>query len=206
MSESSGVYAYLGVFVALVAAGLGFPIPEEIPVVTGGGLCAHAANIDPPRPHDWSVGLMGLPDPATVAVRAPSLRPTTPPKRPSRSRAATRSGGSCCRCASSASSLRWVPVRPRPTRRHSLARHRLGPAAPRQAGEAGQDRRELPQVRRQDPPRRPPAARHPGADLRHGRRHAAAAARSSCSPTASTPSPASALLFGLAYWFTDQFV
>jgi membrane protein DedA with SNARE-associated domain len=68
VSESTGIYAYLGVFLALVAAGLGFPIPEEIPVVTGGGLCAHAANVDPPMPHDWSVGLLALPDPAAVAV------------------------------------------------------------------------------------------------------------------------------------------
>ena len=39
MSEATGIYAYVVIFVALVAAGLGFPIPEEIPVVTGGALC-----------------------------------------------------------------------------------------------------------------------------------------------------------------------
>jgi membrane protein DedA with SNARE-associated domain len=32
------LYHYFGVFIALVAAGVGFPIPEEIPVVTGGVL------------------------------------------------------------------------------------------------------------------------------------------------------------------------
>ena len=38
MLTTSALYHYFGVFVALVAAGVGFPIPEEIPVVTGGVL------------------------------------------------------------------------------------------------------------------------------------------------------------------------
>jgi membrane protein DedA with SNARE-associated domain len=55
--SDSGLWAYPAIFVALVAAGLGFPIPEEIPVVTGGGLCAHAANHEPPPPPDWAAAL-----------------------------------------------------------------------------------------------------------------------------------------------------
>ena len=68
MSESTGVYAYVVVFVALVAAAFGFPIPEEIPIVTAGGLCAHAANVGPPLPHDWSVELFGRLEPEAVAI------------------------------------------------------------------------------------------------------------------------------------------
>lgn len=34
-------YGYLGVFVALLAAGFGFPIPEELPVLTAGILVGH---------------------------------------------------------------------------------------------------------------------------------------------------------------------
>jgi membrane protein DedA with SNARE-associated domain len=36
--NSSTLYLYFGVFIALLAAGCGFPIPEEIPVITGGVL------------------------------------------------------------------------------------------------------------------------------------------------------------------------
>ena len=68
MSESTGVFAYVVIFAALVAAAFGFPIPEEIPIVTAGGLCAHAANIDPPVPHDWSVELFGRLEPEAVAL------------------------------------------------------------------------------------------------------------------------------------------
>ena len=38
------VLSYLGVFAALVAAGFGFPIPEELPIVTGGALVGHSAS------------------------------------------------------------------------------------------------------------------------------------------------------------------
>jgi membrane protein DedA with SNARE-associated domain len=47
MVNTTTLYVYLGIFVALVAAGLGFPIPEEIPVVTAGALVGHAA--EPPQ-------------------------------------------------------------------------------------------------------------------------------------------------------------
>ena len=39
----SGSSWYFWIFAALVAAGVGFPIPEEIPVVTGGVRCAIVA-------------------------------------------------------------------------------------------------------------------------------------------------------------------
>jgi membrane protein DedA with SNARE-associated domain len=60
------LWAYLGVFAALVAAGLGFPIPEEIPVVTAGAL---AGQVDDPKaPPPDVAGLLaaapGLPAPA----------------------------------------------------------------------------------------------------------------------------------------------
>ncbi|MFO0809886.1 MAG: DedA family protein [Gemmataceae bacterium] len=51
--SSGGLYAYVGVFAALVLAGLGFPIPEEIPVVTAGGLVAHAARQHPLEHPVW---------------------------------------------------------------------------------------------------------------------------------------------------------
>jgi membrane protein DedA with SNARE-associated domain len=34
-------YGYQGIFLALVMSGLGFPLPEEIPVITAGILCGH---------------------------------------------------------------------------------------------------------------------------------------------------------------------
>jgi membrane protein DedA with SNARE-associated domain len=36
------IYVYLGIFAALLAAGVGFPIPEEIPIVTAGVLAGRA--------------------------------------------------------------------------------------------------------------------------------------------------------------------
>lgn len=34
-------YGYVGVFATLILAGFGLPIPEELPVLTAGGLCGH---------------------------------------------------------------------------------------------------------------------------------------------------------------------
>jgi membrane protein DedA with SNARE-associated domain len=48
----NAVLYYLGVFAALVAAGVGFPMPEEIPIVTAGALAGHAAQ-DPGSPLRW---------------------------------------------------------------------------------------------------------------------------------------------------------
>jgi membrane protein DedA with SNARE-associated domain len=41
MLERFDQYGYLGVFLALLAAGFGFPIPEELPVLTAGVLVGH---------------------------------------------------------------------------------------------------------------------------------------------------------------------
>jgi membrane protein DedA with SNARE-associated domain len=41
MLEHFSDYGYLGVFVALLASGFGFPIPEELPVLTAGVLVGH---------------------------------------------------------------------------------------------------------------------------------------------------------------------
>lgn len=41
MLEHFGDYGYLGVFLALIAAGFGLPIPEELPVITAGVLVGH---------------------------------------------------------------------------------------------------------------------------------------------------------------------
>jgi membrane protein DedA with SNARE-associated domain len=41
MLQHFNEYGYLGVFLALIAAGFGFPIPEELPVITAGILVGH---------------------------------------------------------------------------------------------------------------------------------------------------------------------
>lgn len=41
MLENFDKYGYIGIFVALIAAGFGFPIPEELPVITAGILVGH---------------------------------------------------------------------------------------------------------------------------------------------------------------------
>jgi membrane protein DedA with SNARE-associated domain len=42
MLQHFNEYGYQGVFLALIAAGFGFPIPEELPVITAGILVGHA--------------------------------------------------------------------------------------------------------------------------------------------------------------------
>jgi membrane protein DedA with SNARE-associated domain len=41
MVNNFAEYGYIGVFLALVAAGFGFPIPEELPILTAGVLVGH---------------------------------------------------------------------------------------------------------------------------------------------------------------------
>lgn len=50
--DATDLYVYLGVFAALVAAGVGFPMPEEIPIVTAGAWAGHAAQ-DPESSLHW---------------------------------------------------------------------------------------------------------------------------------------------------------
>jgi membrane protein DedA with SNARE-associated domain len=42
--DKAALYIYFGIFISLVAAGLGFPIPEEIPIVTAGAWVGHASG------------------------------------------------------------------------------------------------------------------------------------------------------------------
>jgi membrane protein DedA with SNARE-associated domain len=42
--NNGAVWVYLAIFGSLVAAGFGFPIPEELPIVAAGGLAGHQAS------------------------------------------------------------------------------------------------------------------------------------------------------------------
>ncbi|HEY2787074.1 MAG TPA: DedA family protein [Fimbriiglobus sp.] len=63
-------YGYVGVFAALLAAGFGLPIPEELPVLTAGVLVGHAdtlkagaTTLDPHRLHwyfMWPLCVLGV--------------------------------------------------------------------------------------------------------------------------------------------------
>jgi membrane protein DedA with SNARE-associated domain len=81
--DRTALYVYLGIFVALLAAGIGFPIPEELPIVTAGALVGHAAE-DPIRPAAWpeTVGLLAAapdaPWPATIPWAALALSSQDP--------------------------------------------------------------------------------------------------------------------------------
>src|SRR5260370_4086507 len=46
--DKGALLIYSGIFFAVVAAGLGFPMPEEIPIATGGALSGHSAEDPPP--------------------------------------------------------------------------------------------------------------------------------------------------------------
>jgi membrane protein DedA with SNARE-associated domain len=49
---------YVGVFVALVAAGVGLPMPEELPIVTAGALLGQTADAPPPFLYGWALLLV----------------------------------------------------------------------------------------------------------------------------------------------------
>jgi len=60
MLDHFTAYGYVGVFAALVAAGFGLPVPEELPVLTAGVLVGHAdtlaegaTELDPNRLRWW---------------------------------------------------------------------------------------------------------------------------------------------------------
>jgi membrane protein DedA with SNARE-associated domain len=61
--DAATLWKYVGVFAALIAAGMGAPIPEEIPVATGGALVGHGSSRPNPEAPDWAVGTLGLPVP-----------------------------------------------------------------------------------------------------------------------------------------------
>jgi membrane protein DedA with SNARE-associated domain len=48
--SKAALFVYLGIFSTIIASGLGFPIPEELPIVTAGAWVGHAA--EPPPPDD----------------------------------------------------------------------------------------------------------------------------------------------------------
>jgi membrane protein DedA with SNARE-associated domain len=48
--DSAALWKYLGVLGTLLAAGMGLPIPEELPIVTAGAMVGHDASPDPTDP------------------------------------------------------------------------------------------------------------------------------------------------------------
>lgn len=90
MLDRAALSIYFLVFISLIAAGLGFPIPEELPIVTAGGLVGHAAE-DPNdyRVHPEYIGILALapevPFPASLpwnSLRETSEHQEPPPPRP----------------------------------------------------------------------------------------------------------------------------
>ncbi len=69
MPDSSALWFYLGTFAALVAAGLGFPIPEELPIVIAGAAVGHATEA-PPTPAELPLAFSVAPD-GPIAVGIP---------------------------------------------------------------------------------------------------------------------------------------
>jgi len=55
--DSTAIWVYIGFLGTLLLAGLGFPIPEELPIVTAGALVAHAPTQDPPLQIVWWIML-----------------------------------------------------------------------------------------------------------------------------------------------------
>src|SRR5947209_2395621 len=42
--NKAALFTYLGIFCSLIGAGLGIPIPEELPILTAGVLVGHASE------------------------------------------------------------------------------------------------------------------------------------------------------------------
>jgi membrane protein DedA with SNARE-associated domain len=59
--DSTAIWFYAGTFCALVAAGLGFPIPEELPIVIAGAAVGHV-NEAPRAPSELPLALAVTPD------------------------------------------------------------------------------------------------------------------------------------------------
>jgi membrane protein DedA with SNARE-associated domain len=62
---------YLSIFLALIAAGVGFPIPEELPIVTAGVWTGHSS--EPPRVEPGFVGLLAVAPDASFPANLPWL-------------------------------------------------------------------------------------------------------------------------------------
>jgi membrane protein DedA with SNARE-associated domain len=87
--DKAALYVYVGAFCLLVAAGLGFPVPEELPIVTAGAMVGHASE-DPSR-FDSVQDVVGVfavspsvPFPASVPwaslARSVEVQPTPAPQ------------------------------------------------------------------------------------------------------------------------------
>ena len=57
MLEHFDQYGYVGVFCALLAAGFGFPIPEELPVITAGIMVGFSLWISFNASWSWKRGI-----------------------------------------------------------------------------------------------------------------------------------------------------
>jgi membrane protein DedA with SNARE-associated domain len=86
--DKAALWAYLTVFTLLVAAGLGFPIPEELPIVGAGMLVGHVSGEDPAPDVPIVQPLIpapGAPFPAQIpwfALAFPSYARLVPPPTP----------------------------------------------------------------------------------------------------------------------------
>ncbi len=82
MISTGEFYVYLGTFLALVAAGFGFPIPEEIPIVTAGALAGQCQQPNDPTLSAVAALLAGNPGlgfPAALPWAALAQRDLSPP-------------------------------------------------------------------------------------------------------------------------------
>jgi membrane protein DedA with SNARE-associated domain len=59
--DSTALYIYLGIFCSLLAAGLGFPIPEELPIIAAGAAVGHASVDSQAAPAAWMIVFGGSP-------------------------------------------------------------------------------------------------------------------------------------------------
>lgn len=87
MPDAATLWKYASVFAALIAAGLGVPIPEEIPVAAGGAMVGHGSSRADPEAPAWAVGTLGLPlpeaaGPAAAAAQADIARQNAIPLPP----------------------------------------------------------------------------------------------------------------------------
>ena len=57
LPDATAFWVYFGFFATLLLAGLGAPIPEELPIVTAGALVGHAPTQDPPLQVVWWIML-----------------------------------------------------------------------------------------------------------------------------------------------------
>ncbi|HEV3080958.1 MAG TPA: VTT domain-containing protein [Gemmataceae bacterium] len=86
MFDPGALWAYLSVFCLLLASGVGFPIPEEIPIVGAGVLVGHSSGQEMPPQISYAAAMVAVspqgPFPANVPWLALALnREIVPPAR-----------------------------------------------------------------------------------------------------------------------------